>query len=95
MLQSLVPETKKIVGCLLIVMIMVTAMGVVYAKHESRKAFAQLQALYTKRDEMDVYWGKLQLEQGAWTTHGRVEQIASSRLGMESPSNITVVVVRP
>jgi len=99
MSPSFLPSTNnsssKIVVCLLVLAVMVTAMGVVYAKHESRKAFAQLQSLYNKRDEMDVYWGKLQLEQGAWTTHGRVEKIASNRLGMESPTNVTVIVVTP
>jgi cell division protein FtsL len=74
---------------------MISAVGVVYAKHESRKAFVQLQALQSKRDAMVVFWGKLQLEQGAWTTHGRVEKLAESRLNMKLPSKIQIVVVRP
>jgi cell division protein FtsL len=88
-------QTKRIGVCFLVLTIMVTAMAVVYAKHENRKAFAQLQSLLSKRDDMEVHWGKLQLEQGAWTTHGRVEKIASTRLGMESPSTVQVVVVKP
>ncbi|MFV2056720.1 MAG: cell division protein FtsL [Thiohalomonadales bacterium] len=84
---------KKMFIFILVLSALSSAMAVVYTKHQNRKSFAELQRLLSKRDEMNVYWGKLQLEQGAWTTHGRVEKIASRRLAMESPSNIQIIVV--
>ena len=72
-----------------------SAMSVVNSKHQSRKAFVQLQALQAVRDEMQVNWGRLQLEQAAWSTHGRVERIATSELGMKMPNSASVELVRP
>jgi cell division protein FtsL len=67
----------------------------VYAKHQSRKLFVELQALGYEKDTMDVEWGQLQLEQGTLTTQGRVEQAARTRLGMTSPAPDAVVIVKP
>lgn len=84
------------VGFLLLVFVVVgSALAVVYTKHESRKLFIELQVLKKEQDKMDIEWGRLQLEQSAWATHGRVEKIARKRLGMHMPSADEVVIVRP
>jgi len=84
------------VGSLLLVFLVVgSALIVVYAKHESRKLFSELQDLKREQDKMDIEWGRLQLEQSAWATHGRVEKIARKRLGMHIPSSSEVVIVQP
>ena len=72
-----------------------SALGVVYTEHENRKLFAELQALQNKQDHMDVEWGRLQLEQSTWATHGRVEEVARTRLGMLLPAPEDIVIVRP
>ena len=69
----------------LTVAVMVSAIASVYAKHESRKLFTELQALSTERDEMEVDWGKLQIEQSTWSTYGRVEQMARDQMDMHVP----------
>jgi cell division protein FtsL len=79
----------------LIVAVMGSAVGVINAKHQARTAFVELQALQKLRDDRQVNWGRLQLEQAAWSTHGRVEQIASSRLNMILPSEDSIKVIRP
>ncbi|HKJ09869.1 MAG: cell division protein FtsL [Gammaproteobacteria bacterium] len=79
----------------LAVLVMVSALGVVYVKYESRKLFIQLQALQSRRDQMNVEWGRLQLEQSTWATHSRIERVARDRLGMVTPSPDSVVIVRP
>lgn len=71
-----------------------SALGVVYAKYESRKLFVELQKLQDKRDAMNVEWGQLQLEQSTWATHGRIEQVARNKLGMVNPSQETVVIIK-
>ena len=85
----------KTVFLLLVVFVVGSALVVVYAKHESRKLFSELQNLKRGQDRMDVEWGMLQLEQSAWATHGRIEKIARKRLGMQMPSSDEVVIIRP
>jgi cell division protein FtsL len=80
---------------LLAALVLGSALGVVHAKHESRKLFIELQALYAERDEMNVEWGRLQLEQGTWATHGRIERLAATRLEMRMPRPEDIILVRP
>jgi cell division protein FtsL len=75
--------------------VFVTALAVVYSKHQSRKLFVQLQGLNETRDELNVNWGQLQLEQSTWATHGRIEKLARSRLNMRIPTPGEVVIVKP
>jgi len=72
-----------------------SATGVVYAKYASRKQFLELESIRTKSDAMEVEWGRLQLEQSTWATHGRVEKIAREKLDMRIPAVEEVKVIRP
>ncbi|HEX2493851.1 MAG TPA: cell division protein FtsL [Steroidobacter sp.] len=62
-----------------------SAVGVVWTKHQARSLFIQWQALIAERDALDIEWGQLKLEQSAWSTHGRVEQTARVDLKMVIP----------
>jgi len=79
----------------LIVAVMASALGVVFSTNESRKLFVELQGLQKTRDELSADWGRLQLEQSTWATHGRIEQIANNKLDMVNPPPGAVVIVRP
>jgi cell division protein FtsL len=80
---------------LLLLAVVVSAVCVVYSKHQGRKLFIELQALENERDAMDVGWGQLQLEQSTLTTQGQVEIAARDRLGMVVLSADNMVIVRP
>ena len=80
---------------LLVVMLISTAVGVVYTRHESRKLFVGLQQLERERDDLNIEWGRLQLEQGAWSSHGRIERIAREKLEMRMPDASTMVIWVP
>lgn len=67
----------------------------VYAKHEARKLFIELQGLEATRDELNIDWGRLQIEQSTWSTHGRVESLAREQLEMSAPGPAELVVVKP
>lgn len=71
-----------------------SALGVVYARHESRKAFIALQSLYSERDQLDIQWDRLLIEQSTWATHARIEQMARERLDMRVPDPSEIVIVR-
>jgi cell division protein FtsL len=79
----------------LVAAVLTSALGVVYAKHESRKLFVQLQSLQKAHDQMNAEWGRLQLEQSTWATHGRIERIAREQLDMHIPRPDEIVIVRP
>ena len=78
-----------------LLLVVVTSVSVVYSKHQARKLFVELQALGNDRDNMDVEWGQLQLEQSTLSTQGRVERAARDRLGMVSLSADNMVIVKP
>ncbi|NOR41206.1 MAG: cell division protein FtsL [Gammaproteobacteria bacterium] len=79
----------------LLLVVVVSSIGVVYAKHQGRKLFVELQGLGDARDDMDIEWGQLKLEQGTLTTQGQVERAARERLGMVNLTADNMVIVKP
>ena len=72
-----------------------SAIGVVYARHEHRQLFVALDRLTHERDELNIDFGRLQLEQATWAESNRVDQIARTKLGMKFPEGAEIEVVRP
>ena len=72
-----------------------SAAGAIYCKHRSRTLFVELEALNSRRDQLQIEWGQLQLEQSAWSTHAFVERVANSRLEMSIPPASAVRIVKP
>lgn len=71
------------------------AIGVVHARHEHRQLFVELTRLVDERDELNIEFGRLQLEQATWAEANRIDQVARARLGMKFPEAGEIVVVRP
>lgn len=71
-----------------------SAIGVVHARHESRRAFIALTRFEAERDELNIEFGRLQLEQATWAETHRIEQIAATQLGMVFPGPADTRVVR-
>ena len=71
-----------------------SAIGVVYARHRHRLLFVELSRLEKVRDELNIEFGRLQLEQATVAESNRIDQIARTRLGMKFPEARDVVVVR-
>jgi cell division protein FtsL len=80
---------------LLVIAVIASSIGVVYAEHQGRKLFVELQSMGYEKDRMDVEWGQLQLEQSTLTIQGQVEHDARTRLGMIIPAPDRMVIVRP
>jgi len=74
--------------------VIISAIASVYARHESRRQFVLLQKLTAQRDELAVEWGRLQIEQSAWSTHARVEELARKKMSMRMPSAEEIQVIR-
>jgi len=82
-----------IVVTLLFSMVMGSAVLLVYSKHQSRKVFVELQQLKYEVDALNTEWSQLQLEQSAWSEHGRIESVARKSLSMVMPESAAVVFV--
>ncbi|KRG69941.1 cell division protein FtsL [Pseudoxanthomonas dokdonensis] len=72
-----------------------TAIGVVYARHLHRQSFIELARLEKTRDELNIEFGRLQLEQATVAESNRIDAIARTRLGMKFPEASDVVVIQP
>ena len=75
------------------VLLVLSALLVVVAKHESRKLFVELQGLERERDELNVNWGQLKLESGYLASHDRIRSEAETRLGMDRPDPGRMAIV--
>ena len=75
--------------------VIASGLGVVWARHEHRQAYIALSTLEKQRDELNIEFGRLQLEQATWSEANRIEQVAGTRLGMTFPSDDDIVVLEP
>jgi len=75
------------------VVCVMSAMALIYTKHESRKLFVELEALTTERDELNIEWGQLQIEQSTWATHARIERVATEELSLARPKPTEIYVI--
>ena len=70
-----------------------SAIALIYTKHESRKLFVELEELTTERDQLNIEWGQLQIEQSTWATHARIEQVATEELSLVRPKSTEIYVI--
>ena len=87
--------TLRIVLALLVVADVLSAIGIVFARHEHRQLFIELTRLEKSRDDLNIEFGRLQLEQATWAESNRIEQVATERLGMSFPVQSELLVVKP
>ena len=81
------PLVLFLAGC------MFSAVAVVELRHESRTLYAQLQKMQQQRDGLNIEWGQLLLEEGAWSQQRRIEAVARAQLGMELPNTQQIRVL--
>ena len=75
--------------------VLASGIGVVYARQQHRQAYVQLTRLLKQRDEINIEFSRLQLEQATWAETNRIEQVATERLGMSFPASSELLVVQP
>lgn len=86
-------NARLIVILIALAAVICSALGVVYARHESRRAAVQLGMLEDQRDEFIAEWSRLQLEQAWLADASHVESKAREQLGMQSPEDAVILVV--
>ena len=79
----------KAIGVLCMLMllaaVLASALGVVWTRHESRVLFVSLTGLQNQRDELNIEYGKLELEQATYAEPRRIDDEARQKLGMVDP----------
>ena len=79
---------------LLFLGVLASAAAVILSSHHNRQMAISLEALMQEKDQLDVEWRHLILEQSALTEHNRIENLVKQQLGMHRPSPDEEVVVR-
>ncbi len=75
------------------VVCVISAIALIYTKHESRNLFVELEQLTTVRDELNIEWGQLQIEQSTWATHARIERVALDELALVRPKSSEIYLI--
>ena len=78
---------------LLLLVLVVCALGLVTSQHRARKLFSEVERAEQRARDLDVEYGKLQLEASTWGLHTRVARVAAGTLGMHAPDARRVRVV--
>jgi cell division protein FtsL len=92
-MQMLKPRQPFLLVFVFALVCVLSAMALVYTKHESRKLFVELEALTHERDELNIEWGQLQIEQSTWATHARIERVAADDLSLVRPETSEIYVI--
>lgn len=78
----------------LIVVCLMSGIGVVYSVHTTRMLYSEIQSLHTEQDRLDSDYEKLLLEQSAWASYTRVDELSRDELNMVSPDTDAIVMVQ-
>jgi cell division protein FtsL len=71
-----------------------SSVQVIYARHKARATYLSLEKLNNERDQLDMEWTRLQLEQSNWSSHAFVERVANAKMQMSLPQTKDVRIVR-
>lgn len=78
----------------LIVVDLISAIGVVKAKHETRRLFTEIQGLDKYADQLNEEWGRLKLEQSTWAANANIETFAIHELEMKLPDINSIILIK-
>jgi cell division protein FtsL len=78
---------------MLLMLVVMSAIGVVYSSHLSRQLFAEQAILLEKNDQLQLEWAQLLLEQSAWSSPNRIESVAREQLGMQVPETEKIQLI--
>lgn len=78
----------------LVTAVVLSALTVIFSAYEYRQLFNEHQQLMQQRDDYQVEWGQLLLEQSAWAANSRVEKQVRERLKMKVPEGDDIEIIR-
>jgi cell division protein FtsL len=88
--------TDRILGvATLLIVLLVSALAVIYSKYYSRLIFIEIQKQERTLDQYEVEWGQLQLELTTLTEQNRVELVAREQLKLVMPLRDKIIYIKP
>ncbi|NQY49496.1 MAG: cell division protein FtsL [Colwellia sp.] len=78
---------------ILLVFVVISAFSVIYYSHINRQTTSELEILFSKKDELNIEWRNLLLEQSSLAEHSAIESKAKRLLGMKRPGRDSEVIV--
>ena len=85
---------RNLFKVVLFIAVVAKAIGVVLGVHHNRQLSMQHESLIKEKDELDVEWRHLIIEQSSLTEHNRIEQVVRENLNMRRPGLEDEVLVR-
>ena len=85
------PRPGLLLPLFLGVLLLCSAVMVVQVKNDNRRLTNDSTKLREVRDQLDVEWSQLQLEEAAHSSHSRIETIARNQLKMVEPRETVMV----
>ncbi|NOR79210.1 MAG: cell division protein FtsL [Methyloprofundus sp.] len=73
---------QRILVSVLLVVLVISGLAVIYAKHKSRLVFIDIQKAEQDLDHLEVRWERLTLEERMLSDHNRVEKKARKNMGL-------------
>ena len=86
--------TRHPVRVLLFLAVLLSAAAVILSAHHNRQMAIALEQHMQQKDQLDVEWRNLVIEQSALTEHNRIETLVKKQLDMHRPAPDEEVVVR-
>jgi len=84
---------QNFVSYILLVLVVVSAFSVIYYTHVNRQTTSELEQLFTQRDELDIEWRNLLLEQNSLAEHSAIESKAKKLLKMKRPDAKSEIII--
>ncbi|WP_411725530.1 cell division protein FtsL [Methyloglobulus sp.] len=89
-------SSKESIGIIaLLVVLMVSALAVIYCKNYSRSIFIEIERHEQTLDQYEVKWGQIQLELSTLAIQNQVESIAKGRLKLVMPIRENIIYIKP
>jgi cell division protein FtsL len=76
------------------VVVVVSALAVAFVSHLCREKYSQLTAMEREANQLQVDYGKYLLEQSAWGSLQRIENMAANNLQMRSPQPDEILMIK-
>ncbi len=90
-----ISKSGTVVLATLLVVLMMSALAVIYSKNYSRSIFIEIERHERALDQYEVEWGQMQLELSTLAEQNRVEAIAKQRLKLVIPPRESIIYIKP
>ena len=78
----------------LVALVVVSSFAVIFMTHLNRQTTIAVEQLYVEKDELDIEWRNLQLEQNSLAEHSEIEFKADKMLHMHRPKPNNEIIIK-